>query len=143
MFLLKLIFISINLAYSLTWNTVVMSGRLILCYLDMLDKLQKRICGAVSHKLAACFEHLAHGRNVASLSLFYWRITFVDAHLNSLNWIHFLIFMTGLFRILIDCMIFLSLLLDVITIYLSIVSFLAQLDFGIICLQNVFLCTMI
>ena len=48
-----------------------MSGRLILCYLDMLDKLQKRICGAVGHKLAACFEPLAHGRNVASLSLFY------------------------------------------------------------------------
>ena len=44
---------------------------LILYYLDMLDKLQKRICGAVAHKLAACFEPLAHGRNVASLSLFY------------------------------------------------------------------------
>ena len=37
------------------------------CY---LDKLQKRICGAVGHKLATCFEPFAHRRNVASLSLF-------------------------------------------------------------------------
>ena len=41
------------------------------CYLDMLDKLQKRICGTVVHKLAAYFKRLAHRREVASLSLFY------------------------------------------------------------------------
>ena len=36
------------------------------CYLELLDKLQKRICRTV-----ASLESLAHRRNVASLSLFY------------------------------------------------------------------------
>ena len=40
-------------------------------YLDLLDKLQKRICRIVGPSLAASLEPLAHGRNVASLSLFY------------------------------------------------------------------------
>ena len=41
------------------------------CYLDLLDKLQKRICRIVGASLAASLEPLAHRRNVASLSLFY------------------------------------------------------------------------
>ena len=41
------------------------------CYLDLLDKLQKRICRIVGPSLAASLEPLAHHRNVASLSLFY------------------------------------------------------------------------
>ena len=41
------------------------------CYLDLLDKLQKRICRIVGPSLAASLELLAHHRNVASLSLFY------------------------------------------------------------------------
>ena len=41
------------------------------CYLELLDKLQKRICGTVGPSLAAFLEPLAHRRNVASLSLFY------------------------------------------------------------------------
>ena len=41
------------------------------CYLDSLDKLQKRICRIVGPSLAASLEPLAHRRNVASLSLFY------------------------------------------------------------------------
>ena len=41
------------------------------CYLELLDKLQKRICKTVGPSLAACFEPLAHLRNVATLSLFY------------------------------------------------------------------------
>ena len=40
-------------------------------YLELLDKLQKRICRTVGSSLAASFEPLAHLRNVASLSLFY------------------------------------------------------------------------
>ena len=39
--------------------------------LDLLDKLQKRICRIVGPSLAASLEPLAHRRNVASLSLFY------------------------------------------------------------------------
>ena len=41
------------------------------CYLDLLDKLQKRICRIVDPSLATSLEPLAHRRNVASLSLFY------------------------------------------------------------------------
>ena len=41
------------------------------CYLNLLDKLQKRICRIVGPSLAASLEPLAHCRNVASLSLFY------------------------------------------------------------------------
>ena len=41
------------------------------CYLDLLDKLQKRICRIVGPSLAASLEPLAYRRNVASLSLFY------------------------------------------------------------------------
>ena len=41
------------------------------CFLDLLDKLQKRICRTVGPWLAASLEPLAHRRNVASLSLFY------------------------------------------------------------------------
>ena len=41
------------------------------CYLDLLDKLQKRICRIAGPSLAASLEPFAHRRNVASLSLFY------------------------------------------------------------------------
>ena len=40
------------------------------CYLELLDKLQKRICRTISSSFAASLEPLAHRRNVASLSLF-------------------------------------------------------------------------
>ena len=41
------------------------------CYLELLDKLQKRICRSVGPSLAASLEPLPHRRNVASLSLFH------------------------------------------------------------------------
>ena len=41
------------------------------CYLELLDKLPKRICRTVGPSLAASCEPFAHCRNVASLSLFY------------------------------------------------------------------------
>ena len=41
------------------------------CYLELLDKLQKRICRIVGTSLADFLEPLAHRQNVASLSLFY------------------------------------------------------------------------
>ena len=41
------------------------------CYLDLLDKLQKRICRIVGSSLAVSLELLAHRRNVTSISLFY------------------------------------------------------------------------
>ena len=41
------------------------------CYLELLDKLQKRICRTVGPSLAVSLEPLAHCRNIASLSLCY------------------------------------------------------------------------
>ena len=75
------------------------------CYLDLLDKLQKRICRIVGPSLATSLEPLAYRRNVASLSLFYRYL--VDVVQNWLNWFHFLFLEGGLLVILIDCMIFL------------------------------------
>ena len=40
-------------------------------YLELLDKLQKRICRTLGPSLAASLEPLAHRRNATSLSLFY------------------------------------------------------------------------
>ena len=42
------------------------------CYLELLEKLQKRICRIGGPSIAASLESLAHRRNVANLSLFYW-----------------------------------------------------------------------
>ena len=41
------------------------------CYVELLDKLKKQICRTVGPSLAASLEPLAYRRNVASLSLFY------------------------------------------------------------------------
>ena len=41
------------------------------CYLELLDKLQKRMFRAVGPSLAASFELLAHCQNLTSLRLFY------------------------------------------------------------------------
>ena len=48
----------------------VLSGAPI-CYLELLDKLQKRICRIVGPSLAVSLKPLAHRQNVASLSIFY------------------------------------------------------------------------
>ena len=74
------------------------------CYLELFDKLQKRICGVVGPSLAASLQPLDHCRHLASLSLFYRQ--FVDIHLNWLKWFLFLIPKLSLFVTLIDCMIF-------------------------------------
>ena len=41
------------------------------CYLELLEKLQKRICRTVGRSLAASLEPLARCRNLASISFFY------------------------------------------------------------------------
>ena len=63
-----------------------------------------------------------------------WSITLVEVLQNWLNWFNFLFLEGGLLVILTDCMIFQSPFLDVIRMSISTVSFLAQLDFGILCL---------
>ena len=42
-----------------------------ICCLELLDKLNKRICRTVGPSLAASLEPLVHRRNVAGLSVFY------------------------------------------------------------------------
>ena len=111
-------------------------------YLELLDNLQKQICRTVGPSLASSLEPLAHHRNVASSSLFY-RYCSVNVLENWLNWFHFLFLKGGLIIILIDCMIFLSPFLNVTRMSMSTVSFLAQLDSGILCWWNAFLWPMI
>ena len=41
------------------------------CFLELLDKLQKRICRSVGPSLVVSLKLLVHHRNVAILSLFY------------------------------------------------------------------------
>ena len=41
------------------------------CYLELIDKLQKRICSTVGSSLAVSLEPLSHWQNVTSLSVFY------------------------------------------------------------------------
>ena len=65
-------------------------------------------------------------------------MTSVDVYLNWCNWFQFLIFEGGLLVILIDCMIFQSPFLDVTRMSMSAVSFLSNLDSGILCLSNAF-----
>ena len=74
------------------------------CYLELLDKLQKRICSTAGPSPASSLEPFAHHRNVASSSLFYKSFTLLDALQNWLNWFHFLFLEGGLLIILIDCM---------------------------------------
>ena len=89
------------------------------CYLELLDKLQKWISRTASSSLAASI-------------VFSIGITLVDVLQNWLNWFHFLFLEGRLLVILIDCMIFLSPSLDVTRMFVSTVSFLAQLDSGIL-----------
>ena len=91
------------------------------CYLELLDKLQKRICRTVGPSLAASLEPLAHRWNVASLSLFY-RYYFgkCSSELAQLVALPFL--EGGLVVILIDCMIILLPFLDVTRMSMSKVS---------------------
>ena len=41
------------------------------CFLELLDKLQKRICRTTGPSFAASLETFTHRQNVVSLSLFY------------------------------------------------------------------------
>ena len=103
------------------------------CYLEFLGKLQKWICKTSGSSLAASLEPLVQHRNIANLSLCY-RYCFgrcsselaqLVPHPDSRGR------STGFSDRLND---FLSPFLDVTRMYMSTVSFLAQLDSGILCL---------
>ena len=99
------------------------------CYLELLDKLQTRICRTIGPSLAACLKSLAHYRNVATFSIFY-RYYFGRCS-SELAELVPLLYSQGR-SILIDCMICLSPFLDVRRMPMSTVSLLAQLDPGIL-----------
>ena len=103
------------------------------CYLELLDKLQKRICRTVGPSLVASLEPLAHLRNVASSSLFY-RYYFgrCSSELAQLVPIPHSFFSREVYSDRLND--FLSPFLDVIRMSMSTASFLAQLGSGILCL---------
>ena len=98
-------------------------------FLELLNKLQKRICRTVGPSLAASFEPLAHCQNVASLSLFIG-ITLEDVLQNWLNLFQFLFLKGGLVAILIDCRISVTIPRCYKDVYVN------SLDSGILYLQN-------
>ena len=63
-------FLSSEVALYLCKSTIRPRAGATICYLKLLDKLQKRICSTVGPSLEASLQALAHHRNVASLSLF-------------------------------------------------------------------------
>ena len=95
----------------------------------------------VLHLLLLLIKTLAHYRNVVRVTLFI-DITLVYVHLNWLYWFCFLILVEGPVVTLIECMIFL-LFLDVVRLFMSAVYFLKQSDVEVLCLQSVFLWSMI
>ena len=64
-------------------------------------------------------------------------ITLINVLWNWLNWFHFLFVKGGILIILIGLMIFLPSFLDVTRMSMSTVSFLSQLDSGVLCLYYV------
>ena len=103
------------------------------CYVELLDKLQKRISRTVGFSLATSVEPLAHCWNVASFSLFYrYYFDRCSSELAQLvprpfSWGSSMHYSDRLHD-------FLSRFLDVARMSMSTVSFLAQLDPGILCL---------
>ena len=121
-FLLRLLCVSINLPYAHVWNTVVMSGLVPLVL-------------TVGPSLAASLEPLAHCQNVTSLSLFY-RCLFGRCS-SELAQLALLLFPQGRSTPYSDRLHDFSVTIprcykDV----MSKVSFLAQLNCGILCLKN-------
>ena len=99
-------------------------------YLVMLDKLQERVCRTVGPSLATSLEPLTHPRNVSSLSIFY-RYSFGRSSSEPSKLVPLSYHRGCPLVILIGCMVFLSLFLDVIRVSISIVSLHARLDSGI------------
>ena len=104
------------------------------CYLELLDKIQKRKCRTVCPLLVASLEPLVYCRNVASLSLFYsYYFGRCSSEMVQLVLLPYSRGRTALV-IVINYMIFLLSFLDVTWTSISAVFFLTQLDPGILSL---------
>ena len=95
------------------------------CYMELLNKLHKRIWRTLGPLLAASLELLAHYWNAANFSI---GITLIEVFQKWHNWFQFVFLEGGLLLILIDCTIFLSPFLDATRMSMSRVSFCAKLD---------------
>ena len=134
-FLLRLLCISIYLPCDFVLDTAVMSGLVFLaaswicliCYKNRYVFVEL----LVLHLLPLSNPWLII--EMWPLKSFLISVTLVDTHLNWFIWFHFLILKRCLLNILIDRMIFLSPSVAVIRVSLSTVSFLIQLDSGILC----------
>ena len=93
------------------------------CSLELLEKLQNRICRTVGPWLIV---------EMWPAYVFSICITLVDVLQNWLNWFHFLFLEVGLLVILIDCKILWLPILNVTRMSMSTVSLLAQLDSRIV-----------
>ena len=109
------------------------------CYLELLNKLQKRIWRTVDPSLAASLEPMAHHRNVVSLNLFY-RYYFGTSSSKLAELVPFSYSRRRSTHYFDDI---LSPFPDVTKMSLPTVSLFAQLDSGIPCLWNAFLWPMI
>ena len=90
-FLLKQLFISINLPHVLAWDTVVMPVLVLLIALQICwINYRNGYAGLFVPSLAASFKPLVYHR-MQSAEVFHTGITLVDAHLKWLNQFHFLI----------------------------------------------------
>ena len=99
--------------------------------MDMLHKLQTQVCRTVGPSLAASLEPLVHCQNLISLIISIG-IILVDVHLTWVNKFQFLILVVGPLVILTYCLIILS-PFQMLQGYICQISFLKQLDFGILC----------
>ena len=127
----ELLCISINLPYCHAWNIVVMFGLVPLATTwNCQISYNNRYLELLGLELLL----------LLSLILFY-RYYFhrCSSELALHIWFHFLLLKEGLLVVLTDCMICLSPFLDVTRMSMLTVSSLAQLDSGILCLQNAFL----
>ena len=104
------------------------------CYLELLDKLQKQICRTAGPSLAASLEPLAHCWNVASLSFFSYFFVRCSSDLAQLVPFSFSRGRSTCYSDRLHD--FKSPFLDVTGMSMSTVSFLAQLDSGILYPQN-------
>ena len=135
-FLLRFLCISI-IPYGHVWNTAAMS-RLVLLAATWDCQTSYKYRGLLVLYFLPLLKHwlIVEMQPASIFYIFSKGITLVDVHLNWFNWFHFLILEGGLLVIVIDCTTFLSLFLDVTRMCMSTVSFLAQLDSRILCLQN-------
>ena len=103
-------------------------------YIIFIAKTASKKIGVLIHSLKFLSPEVALYLYKSAIQVFPIGITLVDVLKNWLNWFHLLFLEEGLLVILIDCMIFLSPFLDVTRMSMSTVSFLAQLNSGILCL---------